>query len=178
MDTNTTTFGGMWTWLIILLLFLFMFNGNWFGWFGGNNMMWWLLWNQNSNNNHDNTVDLISNNTMRQNQLFSNQNQANQTNLISTWFCWVNQNIEKAMLQAQYNTSEIMQNCTANTQKILDKLCMDETARLRSELIEARNAQSNSIQTQYLISQLRPYPVPSWEVSSPYTSINTPTTWA
>ena len=66
----------------------------------------------------------------------------------------------------------------ANTQKILDKLCADETARLRAELLEAKNAQSNSIQTQYLISQLRPYPVPSWEVSSPYVSVNTPTTTA
>jgi len=63
---------------------------------------------------------------------------------------------------------------TANTQKILDKLCADETARLRSELLEARNSQSNSLQTQYLISQLRPYPTPSYQVSSPYESI-TPT---
>jgi hypothetical protein len=59
----------------------------------------------------------------------------------------------------------------------LDKLCADETARLRSELLEARNSQSNSLQTQYLISQLRPYPTPSYQVSSPYESI-TPTTWA
>jgi hypothetical protein len=59
-------------------------------------------------------------------------------------------------------------------QKVLDKLCADETARLRSELLEARNSQSNSLQTQYLISQLRPYPTPSYQVSSPYESI-TPT---
>lgn len=179
MDTNTTTFGGMWTWLIILILFLFMNNGNWFGWFGwGNNMMWWLLWNQNSNNNHDNTVELINNNTQRQQQMNAMQWLAGQTNLISTWFCGVNQNIERAVLAWQQNTSAIIAASTANTQKILDKLCNDETARLRAELVEARNSQSNSLQTQYLISQLRPYPVPSWEVSSPYTSINTPTTWA
>lgn len=182
MDTNTTTFGGMWTWLIILILFLFFMNGNngW-GWFGWNNMMWWLLWNQNSNNNHDNTVDLISNNTMRQNQLFSNQNQANQTTLITQGFCNTNSNIEKAMLQAQQNTCQIMQNCTANTQKVLDKLCEQETDRLRTALSEARVIANNTKQTADIINAIRPFPQASYIVSSPYTSIYPPettTAWA
>mgnify|MGYP007056188489 CR=1 FL=1 len=177
MDTNTTTFGGMWTWLIILLLFLFFMNGNngwgWFGW--GNNMMWWLLGSQNSNNNHDNTVDLINNNTMWQNQLFASQNQANQTNMISTGFCSVNQNIERAMLQAQQNTCEIITANTANTQKVLDMLCDQETQRLRTELAEARVIAQNNQQTSFLLSRLQPTPVPSYIVSSPYTSIYPPT---
>lgn len=171
MDTNMG-FGGMWIWLIILLLFLF--NGNWFGGFGGANAAWLM----NSNNNHDNTVDIINNNTQRQQAMFANQNQANQTTLLTQGFCNVNSNIEKAILAWQQNTASIIASSTANMQKILDKMCSDETARLRAELVEAKNSQSNSLQTQYLISQLRPYPVPSWEVSSPYTSINTPTTWA
>jgi hypothetical protein len=37
----------------------------------------------NNNNNHDNTVDLIANNTMWQNQLMSQQSLANQTTLIT-----------------------------------------------------------------------------------------------
>lgn len=156
-----------------------MFSGNWFGWFGGgNNAAAWLLWAQNNNNNHDNTVDIINNNTQWQQAMFANQNQANQTTLLTQWFCNVNSNIEKAILAWQQNTAAIIASSTANMQKILDKMCNDETARLRDELLEARNSQSNSLQTQYLISQLRPYPVPSWEVSSPYTSINTPTTGA
>jgi hypothetical protein len=52
----------------------------------------------NNNNNHDNTVDIINNNTMWQNQLFANQNQANQTTLLTQGFCNVNSNIEKAIL--------------------------------------------------------------------------------
>lgn len=52
----------------------------------------------NANNNHDNTVDIINNNTFRQNQLMANQNQANQTTLITQGFCGVNSNIEKAIL--------------------------------------------------------------------------------
>jgi hypothetical protein len=169
---DTQNFGGMWVWLIILILFLF--NWNWFGGFGGGNNAAWLLNWMNNNNNHDNTVDIMNNNTFRQQALASQQNLANQTTLITQWFCNTNNNIEKAILAGQQNTAAIISASTANTQKILDKLCADETARLRSELLEARNSQSNSLQTQYLISQLRPYPTPSYQVSSPYESI-TPT---
>ena len=179
METNGFWIGNMGTWLIILILFLFMNNGGGFGGFGGWANAAWLLNGMNNNNNHDNTVDIINNNTQRSQQFAAQQNLANQTTLITQWFCNTNSSIEKAILAGQQNTASIIAASTANTQKILDKLCADETARLRSELLEARNSQSNSLQTQYLISQLRPYPVPSWEVSSPYTSINTtPTTWA
>ena len=148
--------------------------GNGFGGFGWNNAAWLMNW-LNNNNNHDNTVDIINNNTQWQQQLAAQQALANQTTLITQGFCGVNNNIEKAILAGQQNTAAIIAASTSNTQKILDKLCADETARLRSELLEARNSQSNSLQTQYLISQLRPYPTPSYQVSSPYESI-TPTT--
>lgn len=177
MDTNTSTFGGMWTWLIILLLFLFMFNGNWFGWwFGWGNAAAWLLWNQNNNNNHDNTVDLINNNSFRQQQLASQQWMANLTSQMWMWFCNTNSNIERAIQQWVQNTCQIMTNCTANTQKILDMLCEQETQRLRTELAEARVIANNNAQTSELLSKLQPTPIPSWIVSSPYTSIYPPAT--
>jgi len=175
METNAPLWLGSGAWLIILILFLGMFNWNGFWWFGGNNAAAWLLGQNNSNNNHDNTVDLIANNTQWQQQMFAQQNLANQTTLITQWFCNTNNNIEKAILAGQQNTASIIAASTANTQKILDKLCADETARLRAELSDARISQSNSLQTQYLISQLRPYPTPAYQVSSPYESI-TPTT--
>jgi len=175
METNTPLWLGSGSWLIILILFLGMFNWNGFWWFGGNNAAAWLLGQSNNNNNHDNTVDLIANNTQWQQQMFAQQNLANQTTLITQWFCNTNNNIEKAILAGQQNTASIIAASTANTQKILDKLCADETARLRAELSDARISQSNSLQTQYLISQLRPYPTPAYQVSSPYESI-TPTT--
>lgn len=177
METNGFWIGNMGTWLIILILFLFMNNGGGFGGFGGWANAAWLLNGMNNNNNHDNTVDIMNNNTFWQQSLAAQQNLANQTSLITQWFCNTNSSIEKAILAGQQNTASIIAASTANTQKILDKLCADETARLRSELLEARNSQSNSLQTQYLISQLRPYPTPSYTVSSPYESI-TPTTWA
>ena len=167
--------GGMWTWLIILILFLFTGNnGNLFWWLGGNNAAW-LLNGMNNNNNHDNTDDLINNNTAWQNQLFNQQNIANLTNQMSMWFCNTNQNIERAILAGQQNTAQIIASSQANVQKVLDKLCEQETQNLRTALAEARVIAQNNQQTTDLINALRPSSVPAWIVSSPYTSIYPPT---
>lgn len=178
---DTQNFGGMGTWLIILILFLFM--GNWFGgfgWFGGNSAAW-LAWMSNNNNNHDNTVDIINNNTQWQQQMAAQQNLANQTTLLTQWFCGVNSNIEKAILAWQQNTAAIIAASWANVQRVLDKLCEQETQRLRTELAETRVIANNATQTNELLSKLQPTPIPSWIVSSPYTSIYPPATttaWA
>lgn len=170
MDTNTMGFGGMWIWLIILLLFLF--NGNGFGGFGWANAAWLM----NSNNNHDNTVDIINNNTQRQQQLMAQNQLANQTTLITQGFCNTNQNIERAILAWQQNTAAIIASSSANVQKVLDKLCEQETERLRTSLAEARVVANNNAQTTELLSKLQPVAVPSYIVSSPYTSIYPPAT--
>jgi hypothetical protein len=120
---------------------------------------------------------LIANNTMWQNQLMSQQSLANQTTLITQWFCNTNSNIEKAILQWQQNTANIIASGTANTQRILDFLCSQETQRLRTDLAEAKLESNNASQTATLIQALRPYPVPAYEVSSPYWT-STPTTTA
>ena len=175
---DTQNFGGMGTWLIILILFLFM--GNWFGgfgWFGGNGAAW-LAWMSNNNNNHDNTVDIINNNTQWQQQMAAQQNLANQTTLLTQWFCGVNSNIEKAILAWQQNTAAIIAASWANVQRVLDKLCEQETQRLRTELAETRVIANNANQTNELLSRLQPTPIPSWIVSSPYTSIYPPTATA
>ena len=91
---DTANFGGMGTWLIILILFLFM-GWNGFGGFGAGNAAWLM----NSNNNHDNTVDIINNNTQWSQQLAAQQNLANQTTLITQGFCGVNNNIEKKTIK-------------------------------------------------------------------------------
>ena len=175
--TNTTmTMWGMGTWLIILLLFLF--NGNWFGGFGWNNAWAWLLNGMNNNNNHDNTVDLINNNTLWQNQLFNQQNINGITSAMNIGFCNTNQNIERAILAGQQNTAQIIASSQANVQKVLDKLCEQETDRLRTALAEARVIAQNNQQTNELIARLSPTPTPSWIVASPYTSIYPPTTTA
>ena len=171
---DNTNFWGMGTWLIILILFLFMW-GNGFWGFGGNNAAW-LLNGMNNNNNHDNTVDIINNNTQWQQQMAAQQNLANQTTLLTQWFCGVNSNIEKAILAGQQNTSAIIAASAANVQKVLDRLCEQETQALRTQLAEARVIANNNAQTNELLSKLQPTAVPSYIVSSPYTSIYPPTT--
>ena len=152
-------------------------GGNGFGGFWGNNAAWLLNW-MNNNNNHDNTVDIINNNTQWQQQLTAQQNLANQTTLITQWFCNTNNNIEKAILAGQQNTAAIIASSAANVQKVLDKLCEQETDRLRTALAEQRVIANNAQQTNELLSRLQPTPIPSWIVSSPYTSIYPPTTTA
>lgn len=130
----------------------------------------------NNNNNHDNTVDIMNNNTFWQQAMASQQNLANQTTLITQGFCGVNNNIEKAILAGQQNTAAIIAASGANVQRVLDKLCEQETQRLRTELAESRVIANNAAQTTELLSKLQPTPVPSWIVSSPYTSIYPPAT--
>ena len=129
----------------------------------------------NNNNNHDNTVDLINNNTAWQNQLFNQQNISNLTSSMNMGFCNTNQNIERAILAGQQNTAQIIASSAANVQKVLDKLCEQETQSLRTQLAEARVIAQNNQQTTELINALRPSSVPAWIVSSPYTSIYPPT---
>ena len=143
--------------------------GNGFGGFGGNNAAW-LLNGMNNNTNHDN------NNTQWQQQMYAQQNLANQTTLLTQWFCGVNSNIEKAILAGNQNTAAIIAASAANVQKVLDKMCEQETQSLRTQLAEARVIANNNAQTNELISRLSPTPTPSWIVASPYTSIYPPTT--
>ena len=182
MIMDNTTMSNLWfwnmgTWLIILLLFLGRGNGNgfWF-WNNGNNAAAWMMANANNNNNHDNTVDLINNNTMWSNQLFNQQSVSNLSNMMQMWFCNTNQNIEKSIQQMNQNTCQLIANSTANTQKILDMMCNNETQRLRTELAEARVIAQNNAQTSELLSKLQASPVPAYIVSSPYSSIYPPTT--
>lgn len=88
------------------------------------------------------------------------------------------------------STCDITSNCTANTQKVLDKLCQMEANIQASKIQELQIANqalmlTNQVKdlqagqiasTGYIINQIRPYPVPAYTVSSPYgTSTTTPT---
>lgn len=95
---------------------------------------------------------------------------------MNMWFCNTNQNIERAILAGQQNTAQIIASSAANVQKVLDKLCEQETQSLRTQLAEARVIAQNNQQTNELINALRHSSVPAWIVSSPYTSIYPPAT--
>jgi hypothetical protein len=61
-------------------------------------------------------------------------------------------------------------------QRVRDKLCEQETQRLRTELAEARVIANNTQQTADIVNAIRPFPQSAYIVSSPYTSIYPPTT--
>ena len=58
-----------------------------------------------------------------------------------------------------------------NTQRILDAMNANTIADLREKLNEAQTEISNRNIESSIISSVRPYPVPSYLVSSPYQSI-------
>ena len=76
---------------------------------------------------------------------------------------------------------------TANTQKILDKMCEQEIDALKGQIVSLQNqvnmqslaasqtAQTaalvadNTLQTQYMVNRIAPYPVPAYTVTNPTT---------
>lgn len=90
------------------------------------------------------------------------------TTAISNGFCQTNYN-------AQTNTRDIVDATNASTQAILDKLCQMESnakdekiAELTAANSDLRLAASQATQNSYLISELRPSPIPSYTVANPY----------
>ena len=70
------------------------------------------------------------------------------------------------------NTSEIIQANNANTQRIIDLMTQNEITSLRTELQSAQLQLSNNAQTQNLINQIKPCPIPAYLTCSPYQSYN------
>lgn len=94
--------------------------------------------------------------------------------------CETNRNIDAVRYEAAQNTCAITTNGTANTQKILDRLCSMEAntkdaeiARLRSDLQAAQLTLAQGVQTQAIIGALKaPAPVPAYVVANPYFNCN------
>lgn len=91
--------------------------------------------------------------------------------------CETNRNIDAVRYEAAQNTCAITTNATANTQKILDKLCVMESnakdaqiADLREKLAVANLQVSQQVQSTNLIGALRPFPQPAYITCSPYQS--------
>ena len=93
--------------------------------------------------------------------------------------CGVNNNIESVKYQLATEACATRAESDANTQKILDRLTTmqmndkdNQIYALQSELQNARNQIDNASQTQALVNALKPYPVPAYQVGSPYASAN------
>lgn len=75
--------------------------------------------------------------------------------------CETNRNIDAVRYENAKNTCDIITNNTANTQRILDKMCQTETDNLRNNLQSAQLQISQLSQTANIINAVRPYPVMS-----------------
>ena len=108
-------------------------------------------------------------------------------------FAGINANINEARFAAQQcccdnlraldnvryenaqNTCAITTNATGNTQRILDKLCQMEASAKDQRIadltasLQAANGQISQLsQTANIINAVRPFPVPAYQVQSPY----------
>lgn len=97
--------------------------------------------------------------------------------------CQTDQAISSAFAQLNYNIAteacadraavttgarDIIDNANANTRQILDFLVQDRITTLTTENQALKNQISQSDQNAYLISQLRPSPIPAYLTASPY----------
>ena len=99
-------------------------------------------------------------------------NLAAQTNILQNT---VNNN--GTAIQQALNTGfrDVIDAQNAGTQRIIDTITQDKIQSLQTELQSAQLQLSNVAQTNNIINALRPTPVPSYPVMSPYTSIINPT---
>ena len=70
--------------------------------------------------------------------------------------------------QMSNNTRDIIDNNNCNTRAILDFLVKDKIDGLRDENAALKLAASQAAQNNYIIGQLRPTPVPAYNVPNPY----------
>ena len=82
--------------------------------------------------------------------------------------CGIERNIDSVRYENARNTCDIINNATANTQKILDKLCETEINNLRTDLQSAQLQISQLSQTSNIVNSLRPTPIPAYITCSPY----------
>ena len=89
--------------------------------------------------------------------------------------CETNRNIDAVRYENAHNTCAITTNATQNTQRVLDKLCQMESnakdmriADLTATLQAANFQLSQLSQTANIINTVRPFPVPAYQVQSPY----------
>ena len=88
----------------------------------------------------------------------------------------LNTNLLTSNLQAMSKMDECCCNLRAsgieNTQKILDAISQNTIDSLRSEVNDLKNTITSNAVSSNVINSVRPYPVPSYQVSSPYVGIN------
>ena len=68
----------------------------------------------------------------------------------------------------QNNTRDIIENQNNNTRSILDFLVQDKISTLQNENQNLKLQASQAAQNAYLVNELRPSPIPAYQVANPY----------
>lgn len=186
-------FGGDGIWALVLLALLFGGN-NGFGFGGGYNNLATTdfvsseFTQRDINSGFQNQSNLISSGfsdlatslcgikgEVLENRYANQLSACNTQRDILTQTNELNTNLLTTALQAQAKMDDCC--CTLraqgieNTQKILDAMSQSTIDSLRSEVNDLKNTiTANGIGTS-IVNQVRPYPIPSYLVSSPYTSL-------
>ena len=183
---NNDNFGdGAWFWIIIIL---FAFWGNGF----------------NRSNGLETDIDtrFLERDVFNTNQNVSTTSCQTQRDVLETKYdlgsqvlenrfnCSQNAcNTQKEILQNRYDnalqtqtlSAQMAQCCCdlraeglANTQKVIDLIQQDKIDQLRDQVYTTNQALSNTNLANTIINSVRPFPSPSYVVSSPYTSLYNP----
>jgi hypothetical protein len=185
-------FGGDGIWALVLLALLFGNNG-WGNGFGGgfNNIATTdyissEFTQRDVNNGFQNTNNLVSNgfsdtatnicnlrSEVLENRYANQLAEANTQRDILSQTNELNTNLLTTQLNAQAQMDKCCCDLRAqgieNTQKILDAMSQNTIDDLRSQVNDLKNTiTANGIGTS-IVNQVRPYPIPAYPVSSPYT---------
>lgn len=170
--------GGIW--LLIIIFFIAMMNGGLGGFGFGRNAVANEINNDFIYTNLNNTLDRGFNQLANQSwsiertlcQQFANVNAGLAENRFAQQQCCceTNRNIDQVRYENARNTCDIITAGQANTQKIIDFMQNEKIDSLRSELQAAQLQLGTLSQTQTLINQLRPCPIPAYLSCSPYSS--------
>lgn len=109
---------------------------------------------------------------LKQGQGEISYNLAAQTNILQNT---VNNNGTAIQQALNSGFRDVIDAQNAGTQRIVDLFTQDKIQSLQTELQSAQLQLSNAAQTNNIVNALRPTPVPSYPVLSPYTSIINPT---
>ena len=194
--------GGYFWWIIIFFIVAGMFGGG--SIFGNNNNTattefvsnqfsnqndkFLAIQNQDAVNQTNRDVLETSFNTSKEvlenrynNAIQTNQLQAQMSNEALRAQMQMSNNALENQMQLANCCCTLREEGVTNTQKILDALCQNTIDNLREKLADrdrelqtARFQISQIDQTANLTNTLRPYPTPSYIVSSPYTSLYNP----
>lgn len=84
-------------------------------------------------------------------------------------FCRTNHNIDSVKLENERNTSRIVENATANTQRILDRMAADELRQAYAQISRLEQAGSEArIQAGIIAAIQPPRPVPAYAAANPF----------